>query len=62
MAVLDVQNLTLSFGERTLFAGADYQALMDLTAKLDAATARRDDLYARWENASEELAAGEEKV
>ena len=45
-----------------LSAGADYQALMDLTAKLDAATARRDDLYARWENASEELAAGEEKV
>ena len=39
-----------------------YQALMDLTAKLDAATARRDDLYARWENASEELAAGEEEV
>jgi thioredoxin reductase len=33
-----------------------------LTAKLDAATARRDDLYARWENASEELAAGEEEV
>ena len=45
-----------------LSAGADYQALMDLTAKLDAATARRDDLYARWENASEELAAGEEEV
>ena len=45
-----------------LSAGADYQALMDLTAKLDAATARRDDLYARWENASEELADGEEKV
>ena len=45
-----------------LSAGADYQALMDLAAKLDAATARRDDLYARWENASEELAAGEEEV
>ena len=45
-----------------LSAGADYQALMDLTAKLDAATARRDDLYARWENASEELVAGEEEV
>ena len=34
----------------------------DLLKKLDAATARRDDLYARWENASEELAAGEEEV
>jgi uncharacterized protein YrrD len=55
----DAVTITNSENILTLDAAGDYETLLELTAKLDAYTKKRDSLYTEWEALSELIAESE---